>query len=473
MRIAIIGSGISGNAIARLMAVEHQVDLFESDNRLGGHAHTISVEAYGQQVDADVAFMVLNERTYPNLCRMFSLLDVETQDSDMSLSVRCQQSGLEYQGSSLNGLFAQRSNLVSPSFYRMLAQIVRFNRLATLYCDDGDDRQLLGEFLDEIGMGTMFREKYLLPMSAAIWSADPACLELFPAKFILGFFKNHGLLQIRDRPQWKTVSGRSRRYVEPLVQDISERVHLNCSAETVRRIETSTGQLEVEVEIAGRSPQRFDHVIFACHADQALKVLSDASDEERAILECFPYQANLAILHTDPSCLPKRQSAWASWNYHIPRQKTACVSVTYDLNRLQQLGLDGPLCLTLNPSDEIREDCILREFSFTHPAFTLDSIEAQLRHASVSGKRGLSFCGAYWGYGFHEDGLKSALAVGKQFGLSLDDLARPVATVNREESKRSNKLPFDAIGNASPLAPEENWASSAEMVSEHKGTVDA
>lgn len=437
MRLAVIGSGISGNAIARLLAVDHCVDLFEAGDHVGGHAHTVNVSAYGRQVDADVAFMVLNERTYPNLCKMFSLLSVRTQDSDMSLSVRCQQTGLEYQGSSLNGLFAQRANLFRPSFYRMMAQILRFNREATAFCDGEDDRKLLGEFLDDLGMGSMFREKYLLPMSAAIWSADPACLELFPAKFILGFFRNHGLLQIQNRPQWKTVSGRSKQYVKALVKPISHRIKLSTPVSRVLRVKQKDGAEAVQLEITGESPKQFDHVVFACHADQALKLLSDASQKECDILGGFPYQANRAILHTDPRCLPTRKHAWASWNYHIPQQPTDCVSVTYDLNRLQQLGLPGPLCLTLNPSDEIQQQHIINEFEFTHPAFTLASIDSQRRFDEISGLNGVSFCGAYWGYGFHEDGLKSALAVGRQFGLTLEDLTRPISMANRVEDSTS------------------------------------
>ena len=434
MRIAVVGSGISGNAAARLLAVEHEVDLFEADSHLGGHARTVSVSAYGRQVDADVAFMVLNERTYPNLCRMFSLLGVETQDSDMSLSVRCQRTGLEYQGSSLNGLFTQRANLLSPRFFEMLGEIIRFNREAIAFCDGVDERKLLGEFLDQIGVGEMFRQQYLLPMSAAIWSADPACLEAFPAKFILGFFKNHGLLQIRNRPQWKTVSGRSRQYVKSLMGPLSHRIHLESPVLSVRRLDPTDAKTKVELEVQGRQNQIYDHVVLACHADQALKMLSDATESEVEVLGKFPYQSNRAVLHTDPSCLPSRSRAWASWNYHIPKQQSDCVSVTYDLNRLQRLELPGPLCLTLNPSDEIRSSEIIQEYDFTHPAFTLDSIDAQRRFSEVSGRLGVSFCGAYWGYGFHEDGLKSALAVAESFGLGLDDLPRPICLDNADHS---------------------------------------
>ncbi|MDB4676667.1 FAD-dependent oxidoreductase [bacterium] len=425
MRIAVIGSGISGNIAARLLASEHQIDMFESNGYIGGHAKTVQVKAYGQVVSADVAFMVLNRQTYPNFCELLELLGVEIQDSDMSLSVRCKQTGLEYQGSSLNGVFSQRRNLLDWRFHQMLLHILRFNREARAFCEQGDDRKLLGDFLDELGLGAMFREKYLLPMSAAIWSADPECLEKFPAKFILGFFKNHGLLQLRNRPQWLTLKDRSKNYVSELMRPISHRIQVNSRVQEVKRLGTG-----VEVTVVGEKPKLYDHVVLACHADTALAALSDATEAERELLSCFPYQENHAVLHTDISCLPRRPAAWASWNYHLPEDGTDCVSVTYDLNRLQSLRLPGPLCLTLNPSDKIAAEKVIAEYRFSHPAFTMDSIDAQRQFASVSGVHGVSFCGAYWGYGFHEDGLKSALAVGRQFGLEFDDLFRPVAMEN-------------------------------------------
>ena len=418
MRIAVIGSGISGNLAARLLATAHQVDLFESASHIGGHAHTVSVQAYGMDVSADVAFMVLNRRTYPNFCRMLEILGVETQESDMSLSVRCLRTGLEYQGSSLNGLFSQRANLFRPSFHRMLWDIVRFNQKSLEFCDRGDERTLLGEFLDQINVGRGFRDNYLIPMSAAIWSADPASLDSFPAKFILGFMRNHGLLQLRDRPQWLTVAGRSQQYVAKLMKPLGDRIHLNTAVAQVRRLRDG-----VRLFFQDRESIDYDHVVFACHADQTLAILSDASVEEREVLRGFPYQVNTAVLHTDPSVLPVRRRAWASWNYHIPSAPTRQVSVTYDLNRLQRLGLPGPLCLTLNPNCDIDRESVLRRFEFSHPAFSLKSIESQRRFEEINGVRGVSFCGAYWGYGFHEDGVNSALAVVRPFGIELEDLA--------------------------------------------------
>lgn len=429
MRIAVVGSGISGNLAARLLATEHQVDLYEAGGHLGGHAHSVHVEAYGQQVWADVAFMVLNRRTYPNFCRMLELLGVDTQPSDMSLSVRCLKTGLEYQGSSLNGLFSQRQNLIRPKFYRMLWDILRFNRMATAFCDRGDERMRLGEFLDSIRVGREFREHYLIPMSAAIWSADPACLDDFPARFILGFFRNHGLLQLRERPQWLTVAGRSREYVKQLMRPLRQRAFLNTPVRSIRRLTRG-----VSLTCDKRPSSEYDHVVLACHADQALKMLVDADDSERSVLEGFPYQRNQAVLHTDDSVLPRRDRAWASWNYHIPRHSTDQVSVTYDLNRLQQLGLPGPLCLTLNPNEDLNPRNEILRFDFSHPAFSMKSIDSQRRFGEISGVRGVSFCGAYWGYGFHEDGVNSALAVARSFGLTLEDLSRPVCDQNHHPS---------------------------------------
>jgi predicted NAD/FAD-binding protein len=421
MRIAVVGSGISGNLAARILSARHEVDVFESASHLGGHAQTFGTHAYGTEIAADVAFMVLNRRTYPNFCRMLELLGVPTQVSDMSLSVRCLRTGLEYQGSSLNGLFAQRRNLVRPSFYRMLTDILHFNRVATEFCQSGDEQTLLGEFLDAVGVGAEFREQYFVPMSAAIWSADPTRLNDFPAKFILGFCRNHGLLQLTDRPQWLTIAGRSRNYVTELMRPLRDRILLNSPVVGVRRIDGG-----VRLRLRDRELD-YDHVILATHADQSLRILNDASPVEREILAGFEYQSNTAVLHTDSSVLPTRQRAWASWNYHISTATSNRASVTYDLNRLQTLGLPGPLCLTLNPNIPIVEDKILHRFEFEHPVFTRESTESQTRFAEINGQNNVSFCGAYWGYGFHEDGVNSALAVTGPFGLDLETLAENTA----------------------------------------------
>ena len=421
MRIAVIGSGISGNLAARILSAEHQVDVFEASSHVGGHAQTIAAKAYGCEVSADVAFMVLNRRTYPNFCRMLELLGVKTQDSDMSVSVRCWRTGLEYQGSSLNGLFAQRRNLFRGSFYRMLLDIMRFNQRAAEFCESGDEQTLLGEFLEDIGAGSEFRQQYFIPMAAAIWSADPSSLDGFPAKFILGFCRNHGLLELTNRPQWLTIANRSQDYVAELMRPLGHRIFLNSPVYEVWRSDSG-----VRLNLDDRDAE-YDHVVLATHADQSLRILKDASRSERKILSGFPYQSNTAVLHTDDSILPRRRRAWASWNYHIPAQPNNQASVTYDLNRLQSLGLPGPLCLTLNPNCRIDRGKILQRFEFQHPVFSRESIDSQRRFGEINGHNGVSFCGAYWGYGFHEDGVNSALAVTRPFGLDLEVLANPAS----------------------------------------------
>ncbi|MGB7348038.1 MAG: FAD-dependent oxidoreductase [Pirellulaceae bacterium] len=431
LRIAVIGSGISGMLSARLLATRHQVDVYEANEHVGGHAHTVEVavrDARGcqREIDADVAFMVLNRRTYPNFCQMLAALGVPTQDSDMSLSVRCLASGLEYQGSSLNGIFSQRKNLFRPTFWKMLRDIARFNSLATTFCESPDDSLLLGAFLDRCNLGEEFRRHYLIPMSAAIWSSDTNRLEEFPAKFILGFLHNHGLLQLKDRPQWLTIADRSRRYVEALTGPIRNRVFTNTPVLGVHQ-DAQVFRVEIDPNRQGqRVSETYDHVVFATHADQTLRLLSDCNQPEREVLSGFAYQANEAVLHTDTSVLPRRPRAWASWNYHLPADMSDRVSVTYDLNRLQSLGLGRPLCLTLNPNCRIKSDAVLKRFEFQHPVFSENSVRSQSRFHEINHQRGISFCGAYWGHGFHEDGANSALAVTERFGIKLADIDRPV-----------------------------------------------
>jgi predicted NAD/FAD-binding protein len=416
---------------ARLLATRHLVDIYESEAQVGGHALTVdaalpineaSVSA-SVSVGADVAFMVFNERTYPNFCKMLRGLQIASQPSDMSLSVQCTGSGIEYQGSSLNGLFAQRRNLLRPSFLKMLRDITRFNRMATRFCEAPDDAILLRDFLDQCRLGQCFRDHYLIPMSAAIWSADPNRLGEFPAKFILGFLRNHGLLQLRDRPKWLTIAGRSRCYVSALMKPIADRVY---TCQPVQSVKSAGDQFAVESASTTTGQtliQKYDHVVFATHADQTMRLFLDATQTEREVLSGFPYQSNKAVLHTDTSALPTRHRAWASWNYQLSETKNERVSVTYDLNRLQSLGLQQPLCLTLNPNRFIDPSKVIREFSFQHPVFSQAAIDSQKRFDEINHHRGVSYCGAYWGYGFHEDGVNSALAVTKPFDIELDDLS--------------------------------------------------
>jgi predicted NAD/FAD-binding protein len=416
MRIAVIGSGVSGLVAARLLASRHDVTLFEGSTRPGGHAHTLDVEAYGRTRAVDVAFMVFNHRTYPLFTRLLEFLGVPSRASDISFSVRCDRTGLEYQGSSLNGVFAQRRNLLRPRFHRMLLDIARFN------CDALDStrrphviRGTLGEFIADGGYRADFRDYYLAPLGSAIWSAPPRQLLEFPAHFFLKFCQNHGLLHWRDRPRWRTIEGGSRRYVAALIAAPRLSVRLGCPIESVRRRPAS-----VMVKPVGAAAEPFEAVVMATHADQALCLLSDASPLEASILADFPYQSNEAVLHTDAALLPRRKRAWASWNYHVTGDPDRPAAVTYDLNRLQGLGLPGPLCLTLNPSTRIAADRVLGRFTFRHPRFTTASIASQSRWAQINGVNRTYFCGAYWRNGFHEDGVVSALAVAQQFGISLE-----------------------------------------------------
>ena len=414
-RIAVIGGGISGNLVARLLDSRHEVHVFEANDYVGGHTNTVDVEAFGGLFSVDTGFMVFNERTYPNFCRMLQMLDVASQNSDMSFSVHCRRSGLEYQGSSLNGLFAQRSNLFRPSFYRMLRDVFRFNRNSVAILESADSNLTLGEYLAKNEYSGEFIDHYLIPMAAAIWSARPNELLDFPAHFLIGFFRNHGLLQIRDRPQWKTITGGARSYVRALIEPFQNRIRLNCPIESVTRHED-----QVVVKPRNEPMEVFDQVVFASHADETLAMLADADDTEREILGAFPYQQNEAVLHTDCSLLPRRRRAWASWNYHVSKQVDLPVAVTYDLSRLQNFDSPSPILLTLNHSDQIDASKVLRRFNYSHPAYGCDSINAQKRHAEISGQRRTHFCGAYWGYGFHEDGVNSALAVAKHFGIGLE-----------------------------------------------------
>jgi uncharacterized protein len=415
MKIAVIGAGVSGNLVARLLNPDHEVQLFEANEYPGGHTNTVEFEAWGKTWAADTGFMVFNQRTYPHFIRLLNLLEVPWQDSDMSFSVRCEQTGLEYQGSSLNGLFAQRSNLFRPSFYGMLRDVLRFNRQSLECLDDAAESITLGQYLEQRQFGRQFVDRYLIPMTAAIWSARPRAVLDFPARFLIGFFRNHGLLQIRNRPVWKTVRGGARNYVKRLLEPLAGRVRLNCPVVRVARHDD-----QVSVTPKDGPAERFDQVVFATHADQTLDILADADDREREILGAFEYQPNQTVLHTDTSMLPGRRRARASWNYHIARETDLPVAVTYDLSRLQRIESPEPVLVTLNPNGRVDPTKILRILDYQHPAYGLQSRQAQLRHAEINGQRRTYFCGAYWGYGFHEDGVVSALAVAKCFGKDLD-----------------------------------------------------
>lgn len=413
-RIAVIGSGITGLAAARSLSQAlgpGSVSLFEAEGRPGGHAHTVDIELEGITHGVDTGFLVFNDRTYPRLIQLFKELGVEPTDADMSFSV--QAPGLEWCGSDLNSVFAQRSNLLRPGFWRMLSEILRFNRLCTELAQRGEEAALsesVEHFLDRNGFGTRFREGYLLPMVACIWSCPTGQMLQFPIATLIRFCHNHGLLSINDRPQWRSLRGGSREYVRRIVAGLGD-VRLGQAVHGVRRDGAGATVL------TGRGVEHFSRVVMACHSDQALRLLGDdATAEERRLLGAIRYQPNRAVLHTDAELLPRRRLAWAAWNYESslppgsggkgPREDGS-VCLHYLLNRLQVLPWSQPVIVSLNPLREPDGAKVLREFEYAHPIFDLAAIQAQGQLAYIQGKRHTWFCGAWAGYGFHEDGLAS------------------------------------------------------------------
>jgi len=415
MRIAIIGSGISGLLAARLLATDHDIQVFEANNYVGGHTNTVSFEAFGRQYAADTGFMVFNDRTYPNFIRLLQKLGVPARNSDMSFSVRSDKTGLEYQGSSLNGLFAQRRNLFRPSFYRMLRDVLRFNR-QSLELLQGEDNDLeLGQYLDKNRYSREFIDHYLIPMGAAIWSAPPEQFRQFPTRFIVNFFNNHGLLAVRGQPQWKTVQGGAAHYVEAIIRPFADRIRLKSPVVSVQRYPE-----RVVVTTKQGEPEDFDAVVLAAHSDQSLAMLADARQAERDVLGAIQYQRNETVLHVDSSLLAHCRRAWASWNYRIPKEEGQPVVLTYNLNRLQGHVSPDPICVTLNATRWIDEKKILARIEYHHPVYSREALAAQKRFHEINGRNRTYFCGAYWGHGFHEDGVNSALAIGQSFGKRLD-----------------------------------------------------
>ncbi len=418
MKIAIVGTGISGMVAAYLLHRDHEITVFEGADYIGGHTNTIDVEMEGRTYAIDTGFIVFNDWTYPNFIALLNRLGVASQPSDMSFSVTCARSGLEYNGTNLNTLFAQRRNLLRPSFYRMIRDILRFNRESPELLTQLEPGPSLGSYLDTHRYSSAFIDHYIVPMGAAIWSADHAAILGFPARYLVQFFKNHGMLSVDHRPTWRVVQGGSRRYAEQLVAPFRDRIHLKSPVESINRYPDF---VEVRTNLAGRDDRtlRFDHVIIGAHSNQALAMLADPSPSEKDILGAIRYQENEAVLHTDASLLPRRKLAWAAWNYHLlPTQPDRAV-VTYHMNRLQRLSASHEFCVTLNHTRAIDPAKILRRITYHHPVYSPDAVAAQTRHGAISGINRTSYCGAYWGFGFHEDGVKSALAVCKPFGKDL------------------------------------------------------
>lgn len=412
MRIAIIGSGISGLTAAWRLRHAHDLTVFESAARPGGHTNTVDVRIDGEEHAIDTGFIVFNDWTYPKFVALMDELGVASRPTSMSFSVRCSTTGLEYNGSSLNGLFAQRRNLVRPAFLRMVRDILRFNREAPELVERSDvtNETTIAEFMRRHRYSEGFWRNYLLPMGAAIWSCPTGTFEQFPVRFIVEFYRNHGLLSVRNRPTWRVIEGGSRTYVEAMLRHFGDRVVCNAPVSRVVR-----GESGVTVFREHAEPRQFDHVVFACHSDQALAMLDDASPIERDVLSAFPYGRNEAVLHTDCRVLPRRRRAWASWNYHLPQQNAASTerpaSVTYCMNILQHIRSRHVFNVSLNSHEPIDPSRVLGRFLYHHPIFTSRRAAAQRRHAELIHTNRSSFCGAYWGNGFHEDGVVSALRV--------------------------------------------------------------
>lgn len=415
MRIAIVGTGISGLVCARALHPEHEIVLFEANDYVGGHTHTVDVAIDEERHAIDTGFIVFNEGNYPNFRRLMDELGVASRESTMSFSVRCDRTGLEYAGSNLNTLFAQRRNLFRPAFHLLLRDILRFNRETPELLDRVDATTTVDEFLTEHGYSRGFSDHYLLPMGGAIWSCPTETFGRFPIRFVIEFYRNHGLLKVRGRPVWRTIVGGSRSYVERLIEPFADRIRLRNAVRSVSRTDDRVVVTSVDTDDR-QSTETFDEVVFACHSDQALELLADADDLERELLGAFPYGMNDAVLHTDTRVLPRRRRAWSSWNYRIPAEVASRPTVTYDMNQLQGIDSKHTFCVSLNEGELIDPSRVLGRFRYAHPVFTTERDAAQARHREVVRRRNTSFCGAYWGNGFHEDGVNSALVVADAFG---------------------------------------------------------
>ena len=423
MRIAVVGAGVAGLHAAWRLSREHDVTLYEANDYAGGHTATVDVEWEGRTYGVDTGFIVFNDWTYPNFIAMLRELGVAWQPSNMSFSLRCERTGLEYNGTSVNSLFAQRRNALRPSFLRMIADILRFNTRSKALAGSLGDTLTLGEYLARGNYSRQFVEHYIVPMGRAIWSAEASAMLDFPARFFVDFFDRHGFLSVDDRPVWQAVKGGSREYVRALLRVAEFELRLATPVESIVRLPN-----EVRVRSARGDVARYDHVFLACHAPQALAMLEAPTAAEREVLAAFPYAANEVLLHTDASVLPRRPLARAAWNYHLLADRQEPVALTYDMNILQSLDAPVRFLVSLNHRKAIDERKVLRTFTYDHPVYSPHAVVAQSRHRELNGARRTYFCGAYWRSGFHEDGVVSAQAALAHFD---EDLARAELPLRR------------------------------------------
>jgi len=413
MKIAIVGSGISGNTIAHLLHKKHNITLFEKNNRIGGHSHTHNIEINGSPISVDTGFIVFNKKTYPLFSSLLRELDVAHEDSKMSFSVFSKKTGLEYNGTTLNTLFSQRRNIFNPKFIKMIFEILRFNKESLGLLTTSKELSL-GDYLAKNTYSDYFLKNYILPMGSAIWSSNLETMIKFPAKFFVTFLHNHGMLNINNRPQWLTISNGSKSYVQKLCYPFIDNIRLNSN---IKFIERKSNKVIVHSKYGS---ENFDYIFMACHSNEALAILKDASNNEKEILGAIPYTNNEVYLHTDSSIMPKYKLSWAAWNYNIDSKESEPITLTYNMNILQNIKIETPVLVTLNPKGCIDPKKIIKKLNYAHPTFSIDSINAQKKHHIISGINRTFFAGAYWGNGFHEDGVKSAYDSVKQLNQLIN-----------------------------------------------------
>jgi len=415
MKVAIVGTGISGLTCAYILNRKHEVTMFEKNDYIGGHTHTHRVKDGESEVAVDSGFIVFNEKTYPNFIKLMDQLNVDRKKTSMGFSVKSISKNLEYAGNSLNSVFAQRLNFLRPSFLLMVYDILRFNKKAKKDLDSLGTSTTLGEYLSKNKFSNPFIENYIVPMGAAIWSTRAGSILQMPALFFIRFFKNHDLLQITDRSNWWVIKGGSSQYVSKMVKGFRSKIRLNSCIKSIKR----TGEKVLILGENDSKGEEFDKVIIATHSDQALKMLDCPTKDEVQVLGALPYQRNSALLHSDESVLPSRRLAWSSWNYMLDKNPNQPVALTYNMNILQGLEASKTFCVTLNSNESVSADRVIKELDYEHPLFTIEGFKSQKRKSEISGKNNTYYCGAYWHNGFHEDGVVSALEVCSQFGLEL------------------------------------------------------